>query len=108
MESASRYGHILIFGHRIARMDTRKDLARRRAVRALELVRENVYTEFKGDLPRAADAVGIPQSTFYRVMKQTPDKIDVIFLSAVADWLHDNAGYEDFATLWRRATREVE
>lgn len=89
-------------------MDTRKDLARRRAVRALQLVREGLQDEVGDDLSVAADAVGVARSTFYRLLAKTPEKIDVIFLASVADWLHDAYGHEDFATMWRRVTREIQ
>jgi hypothetical protein len=89
-------------------MNTRKDVARRKAVRALEIVRERIDYEFPDDKKGAAKAVGLPVSTFYRLMGQTPGKIDVIFLATVADWLHDNRNYGDFVDLWRQVTREIE
>lgn len=89
-------------------MNNRRDVARRQAVRALEIVRERIDAEFPNDRRAAAKAIGLPVSTFYRRMEQTPDKIDVIFLATVADWLHDNRGYGDFLDVWRQVTREAE
>lgn len=84
----------------------RQDLARRKSIAVLDELRSQIDEDFDG-INEAAAEIGIPQSTFYRLMKHTPDKIDVVFLAQVADWLHENRGREDFAVLWRRVTQGI-
>lgn len=84
-----------------------EDTARRKAVAVLEELRKIIKEEFPGELHVAADVFGVSRSTFYRLMEKTPEKIDAVFLSQCADWLHDNRGREDFAGLWRRVTRDI-
>lgn len=81
---------------------TRRDLARARAVEVMRLIYENVLGADGLNVAEAAAAGGVPVSTFYRWLKTPPKKIDLTAIAAVADYLHDAHGYEDFGQMWRR------
>ncbi|WP_442575909.1 hypothetical protein ACSBPH_01790 [Microbacterium sp. F51-2R] len=87
---------------------TRRDVARARALEAMRIIRDTIENTPDLNKVAAAQAAGIAPSSFYRWLSDaTPKKVDVIQISALADYLHDEHGAEDFVTLWRRVTRAI-
>lgn len=82
---------------------TRRELARKRTVHVLKVIRENIGNDPTVNVTSAAEAAGVAPSSFYRWLATPPQKIDVTQVAAVADYLHDEYGHSDFASLWRDA-----
>lgn len=86
---------------------TPRQIAWDRTVFVMNTIRENVDSDEAINRTRVAKASGIAASTFYRWLESPPDKIDAAAIAAVADYLHEHHGYEDFVTRWRRAARTI-
>lgn len=86
----------------------RRERARRTAITVMSTIRENIDDDPTVNRSQVAEQAGMAVSTFYRWLANPPKKIDTIQLSAVADYLHDTYGHEDFATLWRRIQKTVQ
>lgn len=85
----------------------RRDIARARALEVMRLVSDSIKADPKVNKTLAAESVGMAPSTFYRWLSDKPAKVDVIQLSALVDFLHDEYGYADFAALWRDVAARI-
>ena len=70
-------------------------------------IRENIDADPEVNITEAAEAAGVAASTFYRWLKTPPQRLETGAVAAVADYLHEARGHEDFVTLWRRASLRV-
>lgn len=73
----------------------------------MNMIRDNVKADPDVNISEAAEAAGVAVSTFYRWLATPPQKIDTAAVAAVADYLHEARGHEDFVTLWRRAQAAI-
>lgn len=83
--------------------NTRRQVARARTEEVMRRIQQNIAEDDRVNVARAAEEAGIAVSTFYRWLKTPPQKIDVIQVATLADYLHDTYGHENFAKLWRDA-----
>lgn len=80
---------------------TRRAIARARTVEVMRMIQDNIAKDERVNVTRAAEEVGISAKTFYRWLKTPPEKIDMIQVAMLADYLHDFYGHQNFAALWR-------
>lgn len=79
----------------------RRDLARARAIELMRMIRENIANDDRVNVTRAAEEAGMSPKTFYRWLKTPPQKLDIIQVATLADYLHSSYGHQNFAALWR-------
>jgi len=79
----------------------RREIARARTVEVMRRIQENIAKDDRVNVSQAAEEAGMAPSTFYRWLKKPPQKVDVIQVATLADYLHDAYGHESFAKLWR-------
>lgn len=84
-----------------------RDRAQLRVAFVLSAIRQAIDNDPDVSRAEAAKASGIAQSTFYRWLKNPPEKTDAAAIAAVADYLHKKHGHPDFAALWRQATAAI-
>lgn len=94
---------------KLAHMDAtnRRELAHKRAVRAMRIIRANIDATPDINITEAAKSAGISPSTLYRWLEAPPEKIDMAAIASLADWLHDTHGYQDFIAVYRQASHEI-
>lgn len=80
---------------------SRREIARARTVEVMRIIQENIAGDDRVSITSAAEAVGVAPSSFYRWLKTPPQKIDIVQVATLADYLHDVYGHENFAKLWR-------
>lgn len=88
-------------------MENRRELARRRADAVMARIALNIENDPQVNRTLAAGAAGVAPSSFYRWLSTPPKKLDVAAVSAVADFLHDEYGHPDFATIWRNVAAQI-
>ena len=81
--------------------ENRRELARRRATAVLAQIALNIDNDPNVNKTRAAEAAGVAASSFYRWLARPPKKVDAAAVAALADFLHDVYGHEDYPALWR-------
>lgn len=86
---------------------SRREIARARTVEVMRMIQENIANDERVNVTRAAEETGVAVSTFYRWLKTPPKKLDVIQVAALADYLHDSYGHQNFAKLWRDAETRI-
>lgn len=88
--------------------ETPRERAQLRVAFVMSAIREAIDSDPEVSRAEAAKAAGIPISTFYRWLKDPPEKMDAAALAAVADYLHKKHGHANFEALWRLATAAIE
>ncbi|MDR7189735.1 hypothetical protein J2Y46_002561 [Microbacterium sp. BE35] len=85
----------------------RREIARARTVEVLRILRANIKNDPQVNVTRAAAEAGVAPSTFYRWLSSPPQSIDMVQVVAVSDFLHDEYGHADFATIWRDVAARI-
>ena len=83
------------------------NLSRERAVEVMRIIRKNIDEDPTVNVSQAAREAGLARSTFYRWLATPPQKIDVVQLATLADFLHDSYGHPDFAAIWRDVVSRI-
>lgn len=73
----------------------------------MRILREQIEDDPDINKSEAAASVGVAPSSLYRWLSEPPKKIDVIQVSALADFLHDEYGHPSFATIWRDVSNRI-
>ena len=80
---------------------TRREVARARTVEIMRMIQENIALDDRVNVTLAAAEAGVAPSTFYRWLRKPPNKIDMVQVATLADYLHAAYGHQNFAALWR-------
>jgi hypothetical protein len=74
----------------------------------MRMIRENIANDDRVNVTRAAEEAGMSSKTFYRWLKTPPQKLDIIQVATLADYLHNTYGHQNFAALWRDVESRIQ